>query len=157
MQLARTIVLREQEIEKRSQELAKLRAEFARAMHEPEQGGDQLDLPISEKDEPQETQSIEVATRPALTARPNIARAGTSFASSFAASLVQRVYSALQVEPRAFTASEIANRLEMTDAIDTIRTTLSKLYNRNMIARPFLGQYCALEYEDAVRRAAGAA
>ena len=64
-----------------------------------------------------------------------------------------RVLGVLEMEPRALSPAELFNMLELPPPIETLRTTLWKMAERGLIARPFPGGYCALQYEAMVKRA----
>jgi hypothetical protein len=150
--LAKAIVLREQDIAgrehdiaRRKQELQAKEQELAARMGELEQL--RFDFSAVAHGRAESDESIARA----ITHRgPSIARAS--------ATVAQRVLALLTMEPRSLSPVEIFNTLELPPPIETLRATLSKMLQRGLVARPFPGFYCALEYENEIRRmAAGGA
>jgi hypothetical protein len=75
-------------------------------------------------------------SEPGLGPQPELARTeGT---------ILVRVQTLLDGTPRFFDATEIAQAVGV--GVDVVRTTLSKLYSRGLIARRSAGEYCSLQH-----------
>ncbi|MBX3206755.1 MAG: hypothetical protein KF764_16920 [Labilithrix sp.] len=147
LEMARVIVLREQDVAAREHDLARRKQELEDRQRELEQRKadlQQLRFAFAEvasgKAVPE--RPTEIVCQP----RPPLARA--------MATIAQRVLVLLEMEPRAFSPAELFNALELPPPIETLRTTLWKMAQRGLIARPFPGVYCARQYEAAVSSAA---
>jgi hypothetical protein len=148
--LARAIVLREQDIAIRERDVARRKRELEERVAELDvqrRELQQLRLNFSAVASPgastPATVESEVAAEFVSSMHPPLAKASSTVA--------HRVLAALEMEPRPFSPSDLFNFLELPPPIETLRTTLSKMYNAGLIARPFPGLYCALQHEAAVR------
>lgn len=145
---AKVIVLREQDVAAREHELVRRRQELAEKEHELESKKSELqqlrfeftEIASGRKELVSERES---PTLPLQASHPALARTMATIAT--------RVLTVLEMEPRAFSPSELFNVLELPPPIETLRTTLWKMAQRGLIARPFSGVYCALQYEAVVR------
>jgi hypothetical protein len=147
LELAKVIVLREQDITGREHDVARRRQELALKERELEARKaelQQLRFDFAAVASGQKVLSPPLA--PSSTAieprRPSLARAS--------ATVAQRVLVVLEMEPRAMSAQEIFDVLELPPPIDTLRTTLWKMEKHRLIARPFPGHYCALQHVGAI-------
>ncbi len=149
LEIAKAIILREQDIATREHDVARRRHELEtkeRDLRNQKGELEQLRLDFSaaargqalvEPSEPESASLVE-------SERPPLARAN--------ATVAQRVLALLEMEPRALSPLEIFNLLELPPPIETLRTTLWKMEKHQLIARPFPGHYCALQYEADMRR-----
>jgi hypothetical protein len=144
LELARAIVVREQDVAGRELDVRRRRQELEakeRELDERRRELHQLRLDFSATAKGQATspRPAPADTRPtAQTPRPSLARAQ--------ATIAQRVLAFLEMEPRALSPMEIFNQLELPPPIETLRATLWKMEHHNLIARPYPGHYCALQY-----------
>lgn len=149
LNLAKGIVLREQEVANRELDVARRRQELtvkehalATSRHALEQlrldfsaaarGESVLGSAQAHVAQPADEQQASGARRPSL-ARTQ-------------ATVAQRVLVLLEMEPRALAPAEIFNLLELKPPIETLRATLWKMAEHSVIARPYQGHYCALQY-----------
>lgn len=141
------VAAREQDVARRQQELKEREAELHERQELLRRLRDQFTAAANgnaEHAQPEQPSSLP-STAHAPARRPSLARTH--------ATIAQRVLVALEMEPRAFTPSELYNVLELPPPIETLRTTLWKMAQRGLIARPFPGLYCACQYEAAARSA----
>lgn len=146
LEMAKVIVLREQDIASREHDVTRRRQELTDRERD-------LDTRKAELKQLR-FEFAEVANGktppPAVEARaipehPQLART--------MATIAQRALAVLEMEPRAFSPAELFNMLELPPPIETLRTTLWKMAQRGLIARPFAGVYCARQYEAAIMSA----
>lgn len=147
LELAKAIVVREQDVANRELDVRRRRRELEtkeRELDTRRQELQQLRLDFSaaargHATSPAQDRATTADLRPASPPdRPSIARAQ--------ATIAQRVLAFLEMEPRALSPMEIFNLLELPPPIETLRATLWKMENHNLIARPYPGHYCALQY-----------
>jgi hypothetical protein len=140
LEIAKAIVLKEQDVAGREHDVARRRQELAVKERELEVRKAELqqlrfDFAAVASGEKVSSSPPSMAIEPR---RPALARAS--------ATVAQRVLVVLEMEPRAMSAQEIFDVLELPPPIDTLRTTLWKMEKHGLIARPFPGHYCALEH-----------
>jgi hypothetical protein len=144
LEIAKAIVLREQDVAGREHDIARRRQELEtkeRELAEKKRDLVQLRLDFSAV-----ATGKEESPRPAPDGPPPVRDGRHPSLARAAATVAHRVLSLLEMEPRPLTAGEIYNQLELPPPIDTLRTTLWKMEKHGLIARPFPGQYCALQY-----------
>jgi len=149
LELARAIVLREQDVAAREQDVVRRKQELdarQRELAARKVDLEQLKLRFAEvaSGRDVQTENADAFPRP-LPPHPALARTSPTVA--------ERVLSVLEMEPRAFSPPELLNLLELPPGIDTLRTTLSKLEKRGLISRPFPGHYCANQHVQTVLKA----
>jgi hypothetical protein len=140
LELAKAIILQEQEISAREHDIARRRRELEAKERELVARRDELErlrVLFSAAAQGQSEAGTEESQAAARERRTN-ARAE--------ATVAQRVLAVLEMEPRALAAGEIFNLLELKPPMETLRTTLWKMENHGLIARPYLGHYCALQH-----------
>jgi hypothetical protein len=147
LELAKVIVLREQDVAGREHDLARRRQELAAKERELEARKAELrQLRFDFAAVANGEKMASSAPAPPSTAierhRPSLARAS--------ATVAQRVLVVLEMEPRAMSAQEIFDLLKLPPPIETLRTTLWKMEKHGLIARPFPGHYCGLQYAGAI-------
>ena len=153
LHLAKTIVLTEHDVSARRHDIVRRRQELVvkeseLATRETELQQLRLDFSAAASGHAKARRSPESTMSAADTKKgPSLARA--------AATVAQRVLSVLEMEPRALSPAELFNMLELPPPIETLRTTLWKMAQHGLIARPFPGGYCARQYEALVRRPGG--
>ena len=146
LDLAKGIVLREQEVKARELDVAQRRKELAereRALLSSRQALQQLHLdfsaaargegvlgPVQPQVEQPAAERQPSETRPRPLARTQ-------------ATVAKRVMDLLDMEPRLLSPAEIFNLLELKPPIETLRATLWKMAEHDVIARPSQGHYCS--------------
>jgi hypothetical protein len=149
LNLAKGIVLREQEVANREVDVARRRQELAAREHAlmtSRRALEQLRLDFSAAARGESVLGSAQAhvAQPAEEhqasgqRRPSLARTQ--------ATIAQRVMVLLEMEPRALSPIEIFNLLELKPPIATLRATLWKMAEHSVIARPYQGHYCARQY-----------
>src|SRR5258706_15871798 len=113
LELAKVIVLREQDVQAREGEIARRRQELA---HREEELATRRGELKQLKFEFAEIANGKREPTSAPEARPPLART--------MATIAQRVLAAIEMEPRAFTPSELHDFLELPPPIETLRATL---------------------------------
>jgi hypothetical protein len=155
LELAKAIVLREQDVAAREHDVIRRKQELDDRLRELDKRKGELRQlrfdfgAIATGDGgPSKIPNVVAST---TSAAPSLAKAGPSLARGMA-TIAERVLPLLEMEPRAFSPSEIFNLLELPPPIETLRTTLWKMAQRGLIARPFSGVYCARQYEEIIMR-----
>jgi hypothetical protein len=144
LELAKAVVLREQDVAARELDVARRRQELEDkerelAVRKRELQQLRFDFSATAKGDPvRVAPPTHVPSVLAKTKQPSLARTQ--------ATVAQRVLVLLEMEPRALSPMEIFNMLELPPPIETLRTTLWKMENNGLIARPFPGHYCALQF-----------
>lgn len=143
LELAKVIVLCEQDVASRKHDIIRRRQELETKERELTVRVDQLEQLKLDFSAVANGRAEAVRDGPPL---PSVEARGPSLARA-TATVAMRVLAVLEMEPRALTAGEIFNLLELKPPIETLRTTLWKMEKHGLIARPFPGGYCARQYE----------
>ena len=146
LERAKAIVMREQDVSAREQDIARRRQDLVereRELHVKRTELQQLRFAFAEVasgEKPIEDDAT-------ISVEPALARTMSTIAA--------RVLAVLEMEPRAFSPSELFDVLELPPPIETLRTTLWKMAQRGLIARPVGGHYCARQHEGVVMAGLG--
>ena len=132
--LVREIFAREEDIRKRELKLGKARGELASLRARLEQLISDPEAVIPNQGSGQQTAIVATG--------PGLARATATIAA--------RIISILDGEPNAMSADDVAGHFDEEVNLDVIRTTLSKLHQRGVIARPEPGRYSSMAYAEEI-------
>jgi hypothetical protein len=151
LELAKLIMLYEQDIASRERDVVKRRKDLQVEEHKLTSDKEQLE---------KVRRSFSAAARGEVLAigESTIFTTVETIKTRRLSTIQERILVVLEKEPKALSATEVFDALEPSvnkTAKHVVQTALSKLYYRGLVARPFYGHYCALEYEEEVKKALG--